>query len=171
MSSRQKNIALIIGFAVMLFISYQFSFKKTLAVKARVSKLEKDKAQLDNAESRIASLKIEGQYLDSILQSNDLSIEHTFQQTLLLKITQFATAHQLKIIASNEPHSFTTTGTNLLSYQIEVQGSFRDLMLFSNYIEQQRLATVASLKFIKKKNYRTRRNYLTATLILQRFSQ
>jgi hypothetical protein len=171
MNSKQKNIALIIGFVLMLLISYRFSFSKTIEAKGRVEKLAKDKALLENAEANIRSLQMEEKYLDSILQSNDLSIENTFQQTLLIKITQFTNQHNLKLISSNEPHSFISEGTKLLTYEIEAQGSFRDLMLFSNYIEQQRLAKLASLTFLKKKNYRTRRDYLRCKIVLQRFSK
>ena len=171
MNSKQKNIALIVGFVIMLLISYRFAFKRTIDLGVKIEKLEKDKALLDNAEAKIHSLKKEGFYLDSILQSNDLSIENTFQQTLLLKTTQFKDKHHLKLIASNEPHSFQSEGANLLTYEVEVQGSFRNIMLFSNEMEQQRLAKLTSITLTKKKNYRTRRDYLVYKLILQRFSK
>ncbi len=155
----------------MLLISYRFAIKKTLDLGVKIEKLEKDKALLDNAEAQIQGLKMEEHYLDSILRSNDLSIENTFQQTLLIKVAQFVEKHQLKLIASNEPHSFVADGANLLTYEVEVQGSFRNLMLFAYDMEQQRLAKLSSLQFMKKRNYRTRRNYLVCKLILQRFSK
>jgi len=171
MNSKQRNIALVVGFVVMLLISYRFAIKKTFDLGVKIEKLGKDKALLDNAEAQIQGLKMEEQYLDSILQSNDLSIENTFQQTLLIKVTQFTEKHKLKLISSNEPHSFVADGANLLTYEVEVKGSFRNLMLFANDMEQQRLAKVSSLQFIKKRNYRTRRNYLVCKLLLQRFSK
>lgn len=171
MNSKQRNIALVVGFIVMLLISYRFAIKNTLDLCVKIEKLEKDKALLDNAEAQIQGLKMEERYLDSILQSNDLSIENTFQQTLLIKVTQFTEKHKLKLIASNEPHSFVADGANLLTYEVEVKGSFRNLMLFANDMEQQRLAKVSSLQFIKKRNYKTRRNYLVCKLLLQRFSK
>ncbi|QMU65037.1 MAG: hypothetical protein GKR88_12570 [Flavobacteriaceae bacterium] len=160
-----------VGFFIMLIISYHFSYKKTIEVKNVVGKLRKEKSLLENAGSRIVSLQKENRYLDSILQSNDLSIENTFEQTLVQKITQFATKNNLKIVAYNTPHLFALNDTHLLSYIVEIKGSFRDLMLFANYIEQQRLAKLTSLTFTKKKNYRTRRNYLSCKLVLQRFSK
>lgn len=171
MNNKQKNIALVTGFVLMLFISYHFSFKKTVEVHNSVAKLKKDKMLLDNAETEIRSLQFQGRYLDSILESNDLSVENTFHQTLLFKVSQFAKEHKLKIIESNEPHSFPSDGSTLLTYTIEVQGSFRDLLLFSNDLEQQRLGKLSSLTFTKKRNYRTGRNYLIAKLILQRYNK
>lgn len=171
MNSKQRNIALVIGFVVMLFISYQFAIRRTLELGVKIEKLEKDKTLLDNAEAEIQQLTLEGRYLDSILKSNDLSIENTFQQTLLIKVTQCTDKHNLKLIAADEPHSFVSDGTNLLTYEIEVRGSFRNLMLFANEMEQQRLAKLSSLQFLKKRNYRTRRDYLVGKLIVQRFGE
>lgn len=171
MNSKQRNIALVIGFIVMLLVSYRFAIKKTLDLGVKIEKLEKDKSLLDNAEAQIQGLKMEERYLDSILRSNDLSIENTFQQTLLIKVTQFVEKHKLKLIASNKPHSFVADGANLQTYEIEVKGSFRDLMLFANDMEQQRLAKLSSLTFEKKRNYKTRRDYLVCKLIVQRFSK
>ncbi|MFY0602963.1 MAG: hypothetical protein JXQ93_03370 [Flavobacteriaceae bacterium] len=171
MNNKQKNRALVIGFIIMLLVAYRFSFSKTIEIKTRVAKLEKDKAVLNNAEAKIKALKLEERYLDSILQSNDLSIENTFQQTLLIKVTALTKKHHLKLISENKPHIYRAANTNLQTYEIKVQGTFRNLMLFSNALEQQRLAKLSSLTFRKKRNYRNGKNYLESTLVLQRFSK
>ena len=171
MSHKQKNIALIASFLVMLIIAYQFSFKKTFELKNNINKLSKDKALLENAESKIGQLQQENRYFDAVLKSNDISADQSFGQNLFQKVTKLGKTYKLTIVSFEKPHIYKDNEASLLSYVIEVKGDFRDLMLFSNDLEQLRLGKFSSMSFTKKKNYKTRRNELRCKLILQKLSK
>jgi hypothetical protein len=140
-------------------------------LKETINRLAADKAQLDNANGRLQFLQQQNSYLDSILKSNDLSANQTFEQNLLQKVNRLREDHKVKLVSLNEPHRYQAEGAVVESYTLEVKGDFRDLMLFSNELEKQRLGKFASVEFEKKKNYRTRRNELTCRIILQRLSK
>ena len=171
MTIKQKNRALLIGLAVLLFVAYQFSFKKTFELKDTINRLTADKVQLDNAGGRLQFLQQQNAYLDSILQSNDLSANQTFEQNLLQKVNRLREAHKVKLLSLTEPHKYQADGAIVESYTLEVKGDFRNLMLFSNELEKQRLGKFASVDFEKKRNYKTRRNELICRIILQRLSK
>jgi len=171
MTGRQKNSVLLSGFIIMLLIAYQFSFKKTAAIKTNLNKLKNDKALLSNANEQIACLQGKNKYLDSILKSNDVSTNQSFEQNLFQKITRLSKGHKTEIVSFEKPHIYVADGANLLTFTIEMKGSFRDLMLFSSNLEKQQLGKISSTSFIKKKNYRTRRNELFCTTLLQKLSK
>jgi hypothetical protein len=167
MKDKQKNIALIVGFLFLLIISYVFSIQKTFDLKSSVNQLTKEKELVSNASERIFNLQQENKYLDSILQQKELSIENSFQQTLLQKLNVFSKSAAIEIIAFEEPHLFREINTNLMTYSFEVQGDFRALLELVNTLEKQQLGEVISLNFEKKKNYRRNKQELTGQFQLQ----
>lgn len=171
MEAKKKNIGLIVGFLLMLLLSYQFSIKKTFELKDKIEKLSKDKELLSNAEVKINRLQFQNQSLDSVLQSNDVSVDQSFEQNLVQKITKLKKLHKIELISYEKPHSFESEGAKMLSYSIEVKGDFRQLMLFTSALEKQRLGEFSSVGIEKKKNYRTGRNELFCKLVLQRLSK
>lgn len=171
MSDKQKNIALIAGFLLLLIISYVFSIQKTFDLKTRVTSLKKDKELLSNANERIFSLQQENKYLDSILKLKDLSIENSFQQTLLNKLNTFSKKESIDIISFHEPHSFIQNNTHLNTYFFEIKGSFNALLKLVNTIERQQLGEIRSINLEKKKNYRRNRQELTGQFYIQKLTQ
>ena len=167
MKDKQKNIALIVGFLVLLIISYVFSIQKTLDLKSNVKELTKEKELVSNASERIFNLQQENKYLDSILQLKELSIENSFQQTLLQKLNAFSKTATIEIISFNEPHLFREINTNLMTYSFEVKGTFKTLLKLVNTLEKQQLGEIISINFEKKKNYRRNNYELTALFHLQ----
>ena len=148
-----------------------FSIQKTLDLKSRLSPLEKEPDLLSNANERIFSLQQQNKYLDSILINKNLSIENSFQQTILNTLSEFSKTVPIDIISFEEPHSFVKDDTYLHTYSFEVKGEFSLLLKMVNTFERQRLGTIKSLDFEKKKNYRLNRQELTVRLYMQRLSK
>lgn len=171
MSNQRKNTFLLLGFLALLFISYQISIKKTFAIKTQVTRLEKERDLLSNATHKIFLLQQENKYLDSILTKNNLSIESSFQQTLLEKLTAFAKKQSVDIISFKDPHSFKNNTMTLKTYAFEVKGYFNALLLLTNEIEKQQLGRLISVNFVKKKNYRRNRNELIGQFFIQKLNQ
>ena len=62
MTYKQKNIALVIGFLLLLWLSYQFSISKTLNLKKQYNNLLEETAILENGLDKIRQLKVENYY-------------------------------------------------------------------------------------------------------------
>lgn len=170
MTGKQKNIGLIVGLVLLLFLSYQFSIKKTIALKAQSRLLKKEKELLTNANGKILNLQLENKYLDSILEKKELSIENSFQQTLFQKVQQFTGDNNAQIISFDEPHYFDEKDTQIATYSFQVKGSFRDLLALTNHLERIQLGKLISVQFEKKKNYRRNKEELTGKYYLEKLS-
>ena len=171
MTIQQKNRSLIIGFFLMLLVAYQFSFKKTIALKTNLTKLSQEQELLSNAMDRMAYLQQENNYLDSILLSNDVSVNESFEHYFVQKITQLKKQYNVDLISYEKPHSYNYDGTIVLSYRLELKGEFRNLMLFTNDIEKLQMGAFTVVSFKKKKRYRPGEDELLCTLILQKVSK
>lgn len=171
MTSKQKNRLLLLGLLILIVAAYQFSFKKTFELGGSLEKLTQDKLALDNAGAKLDLLQQQNVYLDSVLESNDVSANQSFQQNLLQKVDGLREKHKVKIVSLDPPHEFKKDGAVIESYLIEVKGGFRNLMLFSSDLEKQRLGKFSSVDFNKKMNYKTRRKELKCSIILQRLSK
>lgn len=171
MNSKQKNSALILGFVLVLFCAYRFSIQKTIASGRLLQSLEKESVLLAGAGDRIFRLQQGNKYLDSILDRHHVVVEGSFQQTLLQKVHVFCKDKKITIVSFNEPHVFTSGGSNVFTYSFTLRGSFADLLAFTHYLERQGLGEVVTVNFEKKKNYKTRRDYLTCGLLLQKLSE
>lgn len=169
MTSKQKNIALLVGFLLVLLLSYQFAIKNTLQAKDKYNELQKEKQLFENSKNKIGYLNAQNTYLDSILKSNEIIVDVSFQQVILNKVSKYVEQHQLKIISFNSPHIFKNNTNTLTTYQLEIEGDFIQLVNFVNYFENQRLGNLVSVSFLKKKNYRRNKNYLTVSIYLQKF--
>jgi len=171
MKSKQKNRLLAVGLIVLSLIAYWFSFKKTFDLGTSIEQLKLDKAQLENASGRIQYLQQQNAYLDSILQSNDVSVDASFDQTLFQKINKISEENKVQISSYDQPHIYNLEAATIQTYTIEVKGDFRNLMLFSNSLEKQRLGKFSSVTFEKKKNFKTRKDELSCRIILQALSK
>jgi len=171
MTMKQKNRILLAGIVILFLTAYQFSFKKTFELGDRISQLTTKKIQLENASGKLQFLQQQNVYLDSILRSNNVSANQSFEQNLLQKVTQLKELHKVKILSLDQPHEYNTNGATVQSYTIEVKGDYRNLMLFSSNLEKQRLGTFSSVDFTKKLNVKTRRKELVCKIILQRLSK
>ena len=168
MNSQQKNIGLLVGFLVSVFIAYHFAIKQTIEAKKRNVVLLKEKDLVDNAVTKIEYLHQKNNNLSSLLTSNNISIKSSFQQMLLEKITKFSKEKNITIIAFNQPHKIENNQTEIETYSFELKGNFVSLLKLINYVEHQQLGELISVNFEKKKNYKTNRNYLTSTIFLQK---
>ena len=126
---------------------------------------------MENASGKLGFLQQQNNYLDSVLGSNSISADQSFHQNLLNKVDDLREKYKVKILTLDEPHESKKDGATIESYTIEVKGDFRNLMLFSSSLEQQRLGKFSSVDFKKKMNYKTRRKELTCRIILQRLSK
>ncbi|NRB84035.1 MAG: hypothetical protein HRU49_09730 [Winogradskyella sp.] len=170
MTSKTKNRLLIVGFVLMLCMSYQLSISKTIAAKQRYETLSQDALLFNNAPKQISMLRQKEKHFDSILgkyQLNGLSL----QNNLLKTIADLAKKHRLKVISFNEPHKTENDEMSTNHYQFGLQGDFNGILQLVYVLEQEtRFGEVVHLNFERKKNYRTNRYYLEAQVLLKSYS-
>lgn len=170
MNSKQKNSALLLGFFIALFIIYKFSIQNTFDVRKKYNQLLKEKELLTNASLKIKYLQEKNFYLDSVLQSKNVSIENSFQQTILQNVSIFSSKENIEIINFTKPHSIIENETIIETLSFELKGEFIPLLKLINYLEQEQFGKLLSVHFEKKKNYRNNKPYLTTTVYLQKVS-
>ncbi len=168
MDIKIRNKILVVGFVFLLFVVYKLAISKTIETRSSVSKLLVEKKLLSNVTAKIAQLKLKEYQLDSILKSYNLSIDNSFQQTLLQKVTEFSKKEKLQIIQFKEPHIFIDNEANRSTYSFELKGNFISLLKIVNYLEDLQLGQLISINFVKRKNYRANTNYLTCEILLQK---
>ncbi len=170
MDIKLKNKILIIGFISALFIVYKFAISKTFETQKIVSELSNEKLLLSDISDKILALKAKEAQLDVVLKKRNISINNSFQQTLLQSVTSFSKQNKMQIIAFSEPHIFRTNVTKLSTYSFEVKGRFNAILKMINFIQKLQLGELIAINFERKKNFRTNIDYLTCKVLLQRIS-
>ncbi|MCD8413417.1 hypothetical protein [Tenacibaculum finnmarkense] len=153
---------------MVLFFIYNLAIKKTITAKKEYKVLLQAKKELDNATAEIDYLNKKKGDLDFFLKKHEISIYSSFQQILLQKITNFSKKDNIEIIAFNKPHIFRENSTIIETYSFEVKGNFVTLLKLINHIENTRLGELFSVHFEKKKNYRTRKEYLKTMVYIKK---
>ncbi|WP_179317211.1 hypothetical protein [Winogradskyella undariae] len=170
MSKKQKNIALIIGFIVALFLCYQLAISNTLQQKNQYNTLKAQELLFKNAPKQLSLLKQKEVYYDSLLTKYQLD-GSSIQNSLLKVINTFAKDNNLKVVSFLEPHSIAKNELTINTYEFVLEGNFNAINQLIHQLEQQtKFGEVINLRFEKKKNFRTGRYYLQATVLLQSFS-
>ncbi len=168
----QRNIMLGIGFLALLWLSYEFSFSKTIQVKKNYSELKKESEIFSNISQKLLTLKQQDKYYDSILTSKKISFETSFQNNLLSTINSFADSSNITVISFDQPHLFDLDNTITSTYSFSVKGSFEKITRLLFKLEQEyKLGKIVSVNYSKKKNYRRNSVYLECRILLQQITQ
>ncbi|NER16767.1 hypothetical protein [Spongiivirga citrea] len=171
MTKRNKNIALIFGFALMVIIAYQFAFAETLRLRKSHMKLEQEQLAFENTPQRISILKQKERYYDSILNANNIG-SSSLQNELLKTLSSFDAANDLKVSAFVAPHIFNEKDYKVITYSFSVTGSFNNIQKLLYHIEQKTaFGELVNVHYTKKRDFRRRRNYLEAAVLLRRFER
>ena len=171
MKPKHKNIALLIGFVLVLWIAQQLSFSKTLGLKQQYTDLIEEALLFENSTQKLLQLQKENQYYDSILKSKSISTDKSFQNNLLSTINVFADSTNIKVVSFENPHTFEQEGAEILTYAFTLQGNFNQMTQLIYQLEQQfKLGKIISVNYVKKRNYRRRSDYLECNILLQRIA-
>lgn len=170
MSYKKKNILLAISVGVLLLFIYVFNISETFEYMGQYKELLKEKEKIDNSTVEVRMLRNQSAALDSILKKENISINNSFQQIVLKKINDFKETNAIELTEFSNMISIKDNGIEAQLYPITVQGNFNELLSFLNYMEQQGLGEIKNYSFLKKKNYRTRKEYLQLKLYLKKIN-
>lgn len=168
MDYKKKNIILLITVIISFLLIYWFTISKTISYRKEYKTLQKEKEEFTTISGKIMSLKKQSIYLDSILSKENISITNSFQQILLKKINTFKAKNPIEIIEFDNPLNVQENDIKIQLYPIIIKGDFNALLAFLNFIESQGLAEIKNFKFLKKKNYSTRKDYLLLEIYLKK---
>ena len=171
MTPKQKNIALLLGFVLFLWLAHQLSFSKTIKLKKQYASLTKDALLFKNSSQKLSRLQQESRYYDSILKSKHIATDRSFQNNLLSTINSFADSTNIKVVSFQHPHVFEQDDAEILTYSFTLQGSFIEVIQLIYQLEQRfKLGKVISVNYLKKRDYRKRSDYLECTILLRRIA-
>jgi hypothetical protein len=169
MTKKQKNIALIIGFVIILFLCYKLAINNTLQQKQQYKTFKEQELLFKNAPKQLSLLKQKDVYYDSLLTKYQI-VGSSIQNNLLKFINTFAAKNNLKVISFLEPHSITKDELIIKTYEFVLEGDYNSINQLILQLEKRtRLGEVINLHFEKKKNFRSGKYYLQAKVLLKSF--
>ncbi len=167
MTQKNKNILLIVGFALCLIIAYQLAFSKTIAIRKEVSNLKAQTASFQRFGDVSFNLGQRKKFVDSVLDKNKFK-SISVQNNMLEFLNQESTNEGFKIISFTEPHKVEENESMITSYQFTIRGNFDDLVRVIYKIEQEySFGEVSHINFEKKYDYRKRKKYLECSVIIK----
>lgn len=170
MTNKQKNIALILGFVVVLLLCYQFALKNTFEQRRLYKQLQTQELLFKNTPQQLSLLNQKERHYDSLLQKYQLD-GSSIQNNLLKTINNYAEVHDVKVISFLEPHVIAQNDLNVKTYDFTLEGDYNTINQFIYQLEQHtKYGEIIHIEFNKKKHYKTGRHYLQARVLLKSFS-
>jgi len=169
MTSRNKNIVLVIGFILILFVCYQVAISKTVTLIAETKSLKVQELLFKNTPRELSLLKQKQKYYDSIFNKYQLN-GSSIQNNLLKTINFTAKQNNIQIISFLEPHIELKEDLTIKTYQFVIEGDYNDMVHLIYQLEQKsKFGEIINLHFEKKKNFRTGKSFLEASVLLKSF--
>lgn len=169
MNNKTKNILLIIGFVFLLLLSYNLAISKTIDLKNKFNVLKNEEALYRDTPRQLSILKQKEKYYDSILNEYQIS-KGSAQNNLLDLLTSFSENNNLKIIDFSEPHLELKGEVSIKTYRFSIEGDYSGILKLIHHIEQKtKFGEIINLHFEKKTDYRKKRKYLQASVLLRSY--
>lgn len=169
MARKTKNIALLVGFVITLFVCYQLAISKTIQQKEQFETFKQQDILFKNAPKKLSLLKQKEVYYDSLLAQYQLD-GSSIQNNLLKTINTFADNNKFKVISFLEPHTVILNDLTIQTYVFVIEGDFNDLNELIYQLEQKtKFGEIVNLHFEKKTNFRSGKQYLQAKVLLKSF--
>lgn len=162
-----RNKMLVGGFILSLVVSYQLTFKKTLALRSAHLKNTELRERAKDMPRKLVALRQREMQLDAQFRKLHLGSSN-FQNELLRFLNEQGSEHSVKIIDFKAPHVIIEDNTTTRTYQFILEGSFTDILKVVHTLETQgSFGGISHMAFEKQKDPRQRKNYLQASLHLQ----
>jgi len=169
MKLNKKNKLLITSLIVSLYICYNFAVAKTIVYYRQVKENTDLLASNNNTTGMLQQLVTKEKELNSLLGQYATAGTISYQNELLRKLTVLSRQNSLRIIDFQEPHTIQEKDMEISSYVFSLEGNFNGILLLINSLENNpSYGIVKHSGFIKKRNYKTNTDYLTAQVILQK---
>ncbi|WP_350284682.1 hypothetical protein [uncultured Croceitalea sp.] len=167
MKSKTRFLFLVGGALLLLLLSYVMALSKTFAVRKDYNGLKKEERLYKDVSQQYKILSQKEVYYDSILTHMNLT-DTSLENNLLKTINEEAANHNLKVKDFKTPHVFLSNGTKQVSYNFTLEGGYTAILRLLYTLESTgTFGEIIHLNFQKETDFRTRRKYLTAQILLQ----
>ena len=166
---KQKFFAAIIGFILLFMASYKKTYKHTITTREKLSHVEQKLLSNENSLNELYQLNNKISTLDKTIGGQTQSPEQVQQ-----KILDFISKHKfnVNVVSIEEAHLFSDSEFLIYSNQIELGGTYQNLMETLYEIEKNfKSSRVVSTQLYSKKNYRTHSKNLFLKIILQNYEK
>lgn len=161
-AKRQFQIMLI-GIILLFLFAYQFSFKRTIELIDTYQSGLSTMSKAANAPEKIANYKSQINLLEASLKTTNYD-----RETLFDAIHLFCVDKNLSLSNFLPEQKKTQGELELITSPIEVSGGYFEIVQLAYFIEQEeKLGHIASIDFEKKKNLKTKKEKLIASIYLQ----
>ncbi|SFZ93380.1 hypothetical protein SAMN05428642_103100 [Flaviramulus basaltis] len=169
MTNKTKNILFGIGFILVLVLCYQLAISKTLVLKNEYNALSQQEALFENTPKQISLLKQKQKYYDSLLNKYQIK-GSSLQNGLLKTINAFADSSNIKVVGFLEPHIIEQNDLKVNTFQFTLEGDYNAILKLIHKLEQDtKFGEITNLHFERKKNFRTGKHFLQASVLLKSF--
>ena len=167
MKTDTKNKLLFSGILLLLFASYKLAISKTFQLKAESQKLEIQLKPFKDIPKKLSMLHQKKAYYDSILKKMDL-MDTSIQNNLLRTLNEEAHKNNITVMDFNQPHISQDGETRLYTFSFRLSGTYVNILKVIHTIEQKgNFGEIVHTDFEKKKNYKTGKYSLGATVFVQ----
>tara|TARA_R110002012_G_scaffold294098_1_gene490041 strand:+ start:26924 stop:27436 length:513 start_codon:yes stop_codon:yes gene_type:complete len=167
MKSRNNLIFLVAGILIAGILCFKLAISNTIELTKEHKKLSKEVSFFNNISDQITLLNIKKKYHDSIL--SEMNLENTsLENNLLRTLNSEAKKNNLEVIDFNNPHIFMDKTGEIDTHIFTLQGNFKDMLSTIYILELKgKFGEVVHINFLKKKNYKSNKEYLIATIFIQ----
>ena len=164
---KKKNRLLAAGALVFIMLAYLLAFKKTIVLYSQCSDLKQQMQLASDAPQKAVLLEKQLKDIENLLgDQSSTGVDN--QQLLLELITNYCEKENITLREFPKPLITSEKDYSIETNIFVVEGNFIKLLNLIYVLEQKRkVGKVASVHFQSKKNYKTKRLALTATIYLQ----
>lgn len=167
MKINTKNKLLFLGIVILVFASYKLAINKTMWMRGEYQRLELQVDKFKDIPQKLSILGQKNSYYDSILGKMDL-VDTSIQNNLLRTINQEAGKNNISVMDFNQPHVYQMGENTLYTYSFNLSGNYTNVLKVIHTIEQKgNFGEIVHVNFEKKKNYKTNKQHLGATIFIQ----
>jgi len=167
LSYKNKNRLLFLVAFLFAIISYMLAFRKTFDLRSQCSQMESELVIAATAPERIANLEMQLRSIEGVIGGQtDEGVDP--QQQLLEFVTNYCEEQHITLQEYPQPISHQEDDYAVETNIFVVKGNFIKLLKMIYALEQEmRIGKVVAVEYKSKKNLRTKRLNLTATVYLQ----
>lgn len=156
------------GFLLITFAAYEFSFSKTFEMKAELEDLRTQLQQSSMRSRNKADIIAKEVYLDSMINKNRAG-GFSLQNDLLKTLNHYSEEYSYKIISFKKPHlQVVRDSTEISSFQFVLEGEYKNLEKILYTLERDySFGSFSHIGFKKEKDYRINKSYLQCEVVVQ----
>ena len=165
-SYTRRNLILGIGFVSTLVLSYVLSISNTVHLYFDNSRLERLLVNTQATPERLVVLKRQSEELRQYFFEPHSKVQYRDQ--LISEVTQQAQQKRLTVKEIHEPETLEKQGMIIEVNQLEVSGSFKEILQLINTLEDNRgLGKLSSINFSLEKVRSKQSQELTCSMYFQ----